>query len=258
MTDRSVGPRCGNNPNVRLTPGDQKVVDDFRAQLALREAAKPHIERAVWEDSDPLMEVIAATVWKHCARDDADMPQLVCDDPRTIAAFAAAVVRAHAAGVAPATGPECAASISGHCLAEGQSETACDTDAGECVHGGQPATDQTALRDRIADALRTTPSAIGAENPQLGFPSHHQPGESGYLGWCALCVRDIDALAAAVLAVLPATADRAPTLRELEQQQRPNTPPSRPEPRLPDHTVTEEEAPHRKLVRGFLLSHGPG
>jgi len=72
-----------------------------------------------------------------------------------------------------------------------------------------PATDQAALRDRIADALRTTPSAIGAENPQLGFPSHHQPGESGYLGWCALCVRDIDALAAAVLAVLPAPADRA-------------------------------------------------
>jgi len=106
-----------------------------------------------------------------------------------------------------------------------------------------PAPDQAALRDRIADALRTTPSAIGAENPQLGFPSHHQPGESGYLGWCALCVRDIDALAAAVLAVLPAPADRAPTLRELEQQQRPNTPPSRPEPRLPDHTVTEEEAP---------------
>jgi len=70
-----------------------------------------------------------------------------------------------------------------------------------------PATDQAALRDRIADVLRTTPSAIGAENPQLGFPSHHQPGESGYLGWCALCVRDIDALAAAVLAVLTATAE---------------------------------------------------
>jgi len=96
MTDRSVGPRCGNNPNVQLTPGDQKVVDDFRAQLALREAAKPHIERAVWEDGDPLMEVIAVTLWERCARDDEDMPHAVCDDPRTIAAYAAAVARAQA------------------------------------------------------------------------------------------------------------------------------------------------------------------
>ncbi|MGW1497541.1 hypothetical protein ACWCQW_02935 [Streptomyces mirabilis] len=33
----------------------------------------------------------------------------------------------------------CAASYSGHCLAEAQSETACDTSAGECVHGSRPA-----------------------------------------------------------------------------------------------------------------------
>lgn len=30
--------------------------------------------------------------------------------------------------------PECTASIRGFCLAEAQSETACDTDAGECIH----------------------------------------------------------------------------------------------------------------------------
>ena len=103
MTDRSTGPRCGNNPNTRLTPGDRKAVDDFQARLALQAAAKPYIERAAWVDFDPLMEVIAATLWEHCARDDEDMPQAVCDDPRTIAAFAAAVAHAHAAGVAPAT-----------------------------------------------------------------------------------------------------------------------------------------------------------
>lgn len=34
---------------------------------------------------------------------------------------------------------ECTASRSGDCLREAESETACDTDAGECVHGGQPA-----------------------------------------------------------------------------------------------------------------------
>lgn len=34
--------------------------------------------------------------------------------------------------------PECSASVSGDCLRESQSETACDTDDGECVHGDQP------------------------------------------------------------------------------------------------------------------------
>src|SRR5207249_1550108 len=96
---QTAGPRCGNNPNFKMSDGDRKAVDDFKARLALQAAAKPYIERAVWVDFDPLMEVIAATIWEHCARDDEDMPQLVRDDPRTIAAFAAAVARAHAAAV---------------------------------------------------------------------------------------------------------------------------------------------------------------
>lgn len=33
---------------------------------------------------------------------------------------------------------ECSASLSGRCLAESQGETACDTEAGECAHGGVP------------------------------------------------------------------------------------------------------------------------
>lgn len=96
MTDQSIGPRCGNNPTFRMSDGDRKAVEDFKGRLALQAAAKPYIDRAVWTDGDPLMEVIAATIWKRCARDSEDMPQLVCDDPRTIAAFAAAVARAHA------------------------------------------------------------------------------------------------------------------------------------------------------------------
>lgn len=36
----TVGPRCGNNPNVRLSPGDQKAVDDFKAYLVTRKAEK--------------------------------------------------------------------------------------------------------------------------------------------------------------------------------------------------------------------------
>ena len=122
MTEQPVGPRCGNNPNVRLTPGDRKAVDDFKARLALQASAKPYIDSAAWIDGDPLMEVIAVTLWERCARDDEDMPQLVCDDPRTIAAFAAAVARAHAA-------------------------------ASAVVAVAVPPTGQTALRDRIAAAL---------------------------------------------------------------------------------------------------------
>ena len=126
MTEPTIGPRCGNNPNARVTLGDQKVVDDFRATLALREAAKPHIDRAAWVDGDPLMETIAHTIWNHCTRDDTDMPHAVCDDPRTIAAFAAAVVRAYTEGPTAeaqqpdtATGPgPSAEDLAGHLAAQ--------------------------------------------------------------------------------------------------------------------------------------------
>lgn len=35
-----VGPRCGNNPNVKLTEGDQKAVDNFKAYLRERRAGE--------------------------------------------------------------------------------------------------------------------------------------------------------------------------------------------------------------------------
>jgi hypothetical protein len=53
---------------------------------------------AVWIDGDPLMEAIAAAVWERCERSDSG---LVIDDPRNIAAAAAAVVSS--VGQAPAT-----------------------------------------------------------------------------------------------------------------------------------------------------------
>ncbi|MCX4605440.1 DUF4031 domain-containing protein [Streptomyces anulatus] len=37
----TVGPRCGNNPNVRLAPGDQQAVDEFKAYLKQRAAERP-------------------------------------------------------------------------------------------------------------------------------------------------------------------------------------------------------------------------
>ncbi|MFM9589836.1 hypothetical protein ACKI1J_15065 [Streptomyces scabiei] len=68
--------------------------DGWPAWLA--EEARRHdpAPPAVWSDGDPLMQAIAAAVWERCARDDADMPQLTLDDPRTIAAAAAHAVRA--------------------------------------------------------------------------------------------------------------------------------------------------------------------
>jgi hypothetical protein len=151
MTEQPVGPRCGNNPNVQLTPGDQKAVDDFKARLALQASAKPYIDSAAWVDGDPLMEVIAVTVYERCETGDGG---IVHDDPRTIAAFAAAVARAHAAvPSAPA--------------------------------------DQTALRDRIAAAIWER------QNPGRRWVDCEYR-------WRA----DAEADADAVLAVLPAPADR--------------------------------------------------
>lgn len=77
--------------------------------------------------------------------------------------------------------PECSASLSGNCLREAESETACDTEAGECVHGGRPATETPACPDPIecgheaalgqaqvavaelAQALRLTREYVGEE-----------------------------------------------------------------------------------------------
>ena len=48
----TVGPRCGNNPNVRLTPGDRKAVEEFRAYLKRRAAGGPP-ERDPFGDQPP-------------------------------------------------------------------------------------------------------------------------------------------------------------------------------------------------------------
>ena len=41
VEEPTVGPRCGNNPNVRLTPGDRKIVDEFRDFLTRRQGGGP-------------------------------------------------------------------------------------------------------------------------------------------------------------------------------------------------------------------------
>lgn len=52
---------------------------------------------------------------------------------------------------------ECTASISGNCLREGEGDTACDTEAGECVHEGLPVEETgAALARHIADQPMST------------------------------------------------------------------------------------------------------
>ncbi|CAM5591120.1 hypothetical protein [Streptomyces purpurascens] len=182
MTDRPTGPRCGNNPNTHLTDGDRKAVDNFKARLALRAAVKPYVDSAAWVDGDPLMEVIAATVWDRCARDDEDMPQLVCDDPRTIAAFAAAVARAHQSAE----------------LFRAQAEvhqyrTALQGVARASSAGQAPATDRAALRERIAETL---------------WPLTDWDGDQ----------LNAERAADAVLAVVPAPTDRAAVLTAADRK----------------------------------------
>ncbi|MFE9432888.1 hypothetical protein [Streptomyces sp. NPDC006640] len=73
--------------------------------------------------------------------------ELASPDDRITRADAAERI-ATALDMRPASGPgradgepqqdECSASRSGDCLREAESETACDTEAGECVHGGKP------------------------------------------------------------------------------------------------------------------------
>ncbi|MET7944248.1 hypothetical protein [Streptomyces sp. NPDC005302] len=73
-----------------------------------------------------------------------------------------------------------------------------------------PATNQTELRDRIAEVLVTTSRADWPYTPGQEKWDHHkhgdQPGHTFSIS-CALCTGDVDRLAAVVLAVLPACSD---------------------------------------------------
>ena len=40
-SEPTVGPRCGINPNFRLSPGDQRAVAEFMAYLKRRRAGGP-------------------------------------------------------------------------------------------------------------------------------------------------------------------------------------------------------------------------
>lgn len=118
---------------------------------------------AAWVDNDPLMETIAETVWAHCRTEGTS---LVVDDPRNIAATAAAVARHFAAAVSV-----------------------------------PPPADQTALRERIAEALMRWAEG----NNDQRYASMRRPETVRANAYSR---------ADAVLAVLPEQTDRAALLRE--------------------------------------------
>lgn len=66
----------------------------------------------VWQDGDPLMEAIAATVYAHCEVQHGS--GIVIDDPRNIAAAAVAAVRAAARQAAGQPAAECACGHAAH------------------------------------------------------------------------------------------------------------------------------------------------
>jgi hypothetical protein len=48
-----TGPACGNNPNYRMSDGDRRVVDSFRAYLTARGALRDRIAAALYDHSHP-------------------------------------------------------------------------------------------------------------------------------------------------------------------------------------------------------------
>jgi hypothetical protein len=84
-----------------------------------------------------------------------------CQMPHDLTPDVAAVCASIRASIAAdeAQQPECSASRSGDCLREAESETACDTEAGECVHGGKPGGE--AQQDEPDDTLHACPGRWG-------------------------------------------------------------------------------------------------
>jgi hypothetical protein len=90
------------------------------------------------------------------------------------------------ADVVPVSGPggaadetrqrECTASISGDCLREAESETACDTEAGECVHGGRPA--------REAQQPEPVPPVEHCIHDRTVHRTHHKLAPVTGCPWC--------------------------------------------------------------------------
>lgn len=164
MADQ-IGPRCGNNPKIQLTPGDRKALDDFRAFLEQRAVEADRSQPTVSEaDAERLAALADCT--------DGSRVGLHCDHYQE------------------GDGACCSCGRPNWCPDGGVVSSA----------GSVPAADQAALRNRItqaiADALK--PRYGGPQhNTPGGLPLTATAEE--------LRLHRAQPLADAVLAVLPAT-----------------------------------------------------
>ncbi|MEU9558014.1 hypothetical protein [Streptomyces fumanus] len=100
----------------------------------------------------------AVLLWAADRIDNEELPDDYIDMYSRTTTSTARLLRRLAAEAQPA---ECRASQSGACLAESQSETACATEDGECVYGGQPAAEaQPATPDTETPTLTEARAAF--------------------------------------------------------------------------------------------------
>lgn len=151
----AIRQQMANAATDRPTPQQLADWDEFDRNMASRiQKARPGIPlhhayatlqtlRAIQQAEAPTAvlppPVSRATVLREAA-DRAEVVALRLRLKRDYGAASGAYdVRAELRRLAGEAQPECSASRTGHCLREAESETACDTEAGECVHGGRPA-----------------------------------------------------------------------------------------------------------------------
>lgn len=125
----------------------------------------------VWQDGDPMMEAIAAAVYKHCEVQHGS--GIVIDDPRNIAAAAVAGVRdaaRQASGQQPDAGPVTLATPCDNCdhaLNWHTGNAACVFAFCGCGRFRAPAADEPAVG--VQDATQPTTELTAAERQFLTF-----------------------------------------------------------------------------------------
>jgi len=180
-----IGPRCGNNPNVQLTPGDRKALDDFRDFLDQRAAEAGRSQPTVSEaDAERLAALADCT--------DGSRGGLHCDHYQE------------------GDGACCSCGRPNWCPDGGVVSSAGQAEEELCrapaVAGLVPAADRAALAEDLRYALTHREPGHDHEQPGVWDGSGMQCGHCARL---AVARGNLAAYDAGPDAVLPAPADRA-------------------------------------------------
>jgi len=176
MADQ-IGPRCGNNPKIQLTPGDRKALDDFRAFLEQRAVEADRSQPTVSEaDAERLAALADCT--------DGSRVGLHCDHYQE------------------GDGACCSCGRPNWCPDGGVVSSA----------GSVPAADRAALAEDLRYALTHREPGHDHEQPGVWDGSGMQCGHCARL---AVARGNLAAYDAGPDAVLPAPADRAAEVANL-------------------------------------------